>query len=448
MAPGPSPDGSGEKVLVGGNSTAVARRGAAVHRTAGPWTPTVHRLLAHVHARGVHFLPRPLGIDEDGREVLTYLPGTVPTYPLPTYVWAPSVLATAGRQLAEVHAATRTFLTEQSGVGPAAPAVWQQPVHEPVEVVCLNDVAPHNMVFDDAGAVTGWIDVDTASPGPRVWDLAHLAHRLVPVTGAEDSGAGPPDLLRYRRRLGALCQAYSTAGDEVTLTPAQVLPVVARRLLALAEDADTRCADGAAHVAGHGEHYRREAAWLGEHAGQLARPATADLVVITGPIASGKSTTAAALAAAAAASGLTAVVLDVDDVAAAVTAPGAGATGLWLSAHHAHGALVARWVRTPVDLVIAVGPICSTAERAALLDPLPPGTPVHWVLLDAPVVTTLARAQADPTRGISAEPGFHHDRHQRFQRLRADIPATQTLDTSATDADTIARRVLTSVTAR
>ena len=162
---------------MGGNSTAVARRGDAVHRTAGAWTPTIHRLLEHLRARGVDFLPHPLGVDEDGREVLTHLPGTAPTYPLPRYVWTPAVLATAARQLAEVHAASATFLTgagagaDEDGRGGGA--VWQQSAREPVEVVCLNDVAPHNMVFDPTGQITGWIDVDTASPGPRVWDLAH-----------------------------------------------------------------------------------------------------------------------------------------------------------------------------------------------------------------------------------------------------------------------------------
>jgi len=399
----------------------------------------------------VTFLPRPLGVDAQGREVLTHLPGTVPGYPLPAHVWAPTVLATAGRQLAEVHAATRTFLaggppqTSAGGPGSGEPEsgpVWQQPRRDPVEVVCLNDVAPHNMVFGADGELTGWIDVDTASPGPRVWDLAHLAYRLVPLTGAEDSGAGAPDLARYRRRLSALCQAYAAAGDEVALGAEEVLPVVTDRLLALAADAEARAAAGAAHLAGHGAHYRREAAWVQGHAEQLAQPPTAHVVVVTGPIAVGKSTVAAALAVAATRRDLTAVVVDVDDVAGAVAAPGAGATGLWSSAHRAHGALVARWVRTQVDLVVAVGPLFSPAERAALLEELPSGAAVHWVLLDAPLSTTLARAAADPSRGLSRDAAFHTDRHARFRRWRAGVPAAQSFDTSTTGVDSITGQVL------
>ena len=439
----------GEIALTGGNSAAVVRRGDTVHRTAGPWSPTVHRLLEHLHCHGVDFVPRPRGFDEHGREVLTYLPGTVPTHPLPAYVWAPAVLSTAGRQLAQVHAATRTFLDTGPGAEDrTADAVWQQRAREPVEVVCLNDAAPYNMVFDEAGTISGWIDLDTASPGPRVWDLAHLAYRLVPLTGAADSGAGEPDLDRYRRRLAALCQTYASTGDEVAVTPAEVLAVVPERLLALAADADARHGAGASNLSGHGDFYRREAAWVDQHADRLAQPGEARLVVVTGPIASGKNTTAAALAVAASAQGRTAVVADVDDVAEMVAAPGAAALGLWLGAHQAHGALVARWLRTPVDLFIAVGPIYSPAEQAALLEPVATGTPVHWVVLDAPVTATLARAQADPTRGLSRDAAFHHDRHARFRRLRAGIPAAQLFDTAATNPDTIAREILAALDVR
>src|SRR3712207_2767826 len=89
--------------LAGGNMSDVVRRGHAVHRSAGPWTPTIHRLLDHLHVQGITWVPRPLGFDERGREVLTYLPGTVPTYPMPSWVWSAEVLVQAGKRLAELH---------------------------------------------------------------------------------------------------------------------------------------------------------------------------------------------------------------------------------------------------------------------------------------------------------------------------------------------------------
>jgi adenylylsulfate kinase-like enzyme len=125
----------------------------------------------------------------------------------------------------------------------------------------------------------------------------------------------------------------------------------------------------------------------------------ARLVVITGPIAAGKNTVASLIADAVAAQGRSAVLIDVDDIAAMVAAPGAAAAGLWFAAHQAHGALVGTWMQTAVDVVIAVGPIYTSREQAALLEPLPEASAVHWVVIDAPVDVTLARAQAEPGRG-------------------------------------------------
>jgi hypothetical protein len=62
--------------LAGGNvSDGVVRVGDTVRRPAGPWTPAVHALLAHLHEVGFHAAPRPLGLDERGREVLEFVPG-------------------------------------------------------------------------------------------------------------------------------------------------------------------------------------------------------------------------------------------------------------------------------------------------------------------------------------------------------------------------------------
>jgi hypothetical protein len=67
-----------EVPLHGGNMSAgVVRVDNTVRRPAGPWTPAVHALLAHLHDAGFDGAPRPLGIDEQGREVLDFVPGVV-----------------------------------------------------------------------------------------------------------------------------------------------------------------------------------------------------------------------------------------------------------------------------------------------------------------------------------------------------------------------------------
>jgi hypothetical protein len=169
---------------------------------------------------------------------------------------------------------------------------------------------------------------------------------------------------------------------------------------------------------------------------------TPRLVVITGPLAAGKNTVADRIAERLTAYGRTAVIADVDDVAAMVGPPGAAAAGLWFAAHEAHGALVGQWMRSPVDVVVAVGPFFDDRDRAALTRHLPDGTVPVWVVIDAPVSVTLPRAQADPTRGLSRDPHFHHGVHRRFRDLLPTMPVDHLLDSSEHTAEAIADVIL------
>jgi adenylylsulfate kinase-like enzyme len=162
------------------------------------------------------------------------------------------------------------------------------------------------------------------------------------------------------------------------------------------------------------------------------------VVVITGPIAAGKNTAAEALAERIVERGRTVVVVDLDDVAAMVGPPGAAAAGLWFAAHQAHGALVGQWARTAVDLVVAVGPVFTTQEQAALTGFLPEDARLVWVLVEAPVEVTLARAQADLTRRLSREREFHLAAHARYRAHRSGIPYDLLVDSSATGVQEIA----------
>ncbi len=235
-----------EEPLAGGNVNAVVRVGDTVRRTAGPWTPTVHALLAWVRAHGVDGVPAPLGIDAQGREMLGYLPGVIGEWHPRGWEWAPSVLRDAAGLLRAWHDASAGF--------PRAGATWRLDAHEPAEVICLNDCAPYNMVGGPDGLV-GFIDVDMASPGPRVRDLAYLAYRLCPF--AQD--ATPPADADPHARLEALLTAY---GDGAP-APADVLAAIPPRLLELAAFTDARAeATGRSDLSEHAVMYRRDAARL------------------------------------------------------------------------------------------------------------------------------------------------------------------------------------------
>lgn len=168
----------------------------------------------------------------------------------------------------------------------------------------------------------------------------------------------------------------------------------------------------------------------------------ADLVTIVGPLASGKNTVARRLAELLDERGLTSAIVDVDDVAAMVAGRGAGAAGLWPAAHEAHGALVAGWLRTAVDVVVAIGNVYDATEQRALEGALLQGTPIVRVVLDAPIEVTWERAKDDPERGLSRERGFHERCYARFRALLPQIPADLTIDTSVTSPEDAAAAIV------
>lgn len=247
--------GDKEELLPGGNMGGALRTGDSVRRVAGPWTPTVQRFLGHLRRQGLRWVPEPLGRDEEGRDCISYLPGAVPQYPLPDWVWHDEVLTTAARLMSELHRASAGFDTR--GV------VWRMPAHEPVEVICHNDFAPYNMVFTGR-RLTGVIDWDTASPGPRVWDVAHVAYRLVPFTDPANPDGLSSSLVERARRLRLLSEAY---GPDVP--PANIVTVAVTRLQELAAFTELRVKEGHGHLDSHVHLYRRDARWAAAHADRL-----------------------------------------------------------------------------------------------------------------------------------------------------------------------------------
>jgi aminoglycoside phosphotransferase (APT) family kinase protein len=235
-----------DEVLSGGNSTPVVRRGGSVHREAGPWTPAVHRLLRTIRDAGVAGVPDPLGFDEAGREVVSFVPGESLADAAPAVLWSIDVLRDAARLLRSIHDASAPLVRDRS-------LTWRAPRHEPAEVICHNDFATYNLVVE-GDVLSGAIDFDYASPGPRVWDVSYLAYRIVPF--AEDS----PDADRLDRtaRLTALIDAY---GADWNAT--DVIAVATQRLDELRDFTLARLREtGRPEFADHAAMYERDAARL------------------------------------------------------------------------------------------------------------------------------------------------------------------------------------------
>ncbi|MEM6265741.1 MAG: aminoglycoside phosphotransferase family protein [Bacteroidota bacterium] len=173
--------------LKGGMSTkTVLKIGPNVHRTKASNYPFIHSVLLHLATFDFPFSPRFLGIDDEGREVLSFIPGEVPReipLTLPQKVEAIKVL----RML---HDVLSSF--ENKGE---------------YETICHHDVAPWNVIVNNK-KIVGIIDFDEAAPGNRIDDVAYfiwtfleLGNSLVPDN---DQIAG----------IAALADAYGLAGKE------------------------------------------------------------------------------------------------------------------------------------------------------------------------------------------------------------------------------------------
>lgn len=251
--------------LVGGNVTLVVRVGDTVRRVPGLWSPAVHGLLDHLAARGFDGAPRFLGMDAQGREILSFIAGEVGQYPLPAYMWSDAALIGAARLLRRYHDATRDFVASPG-------AEWQMVYPDATrhEIICHNDFAPYNVVYVDKQP-RAIIDFDLAGPGPRLWDLAYAAYRFVPLSYAADmQDLGLSDLAWQSRRLPLFCTAYGLPN------PSGLLTMVAHRIQAMCDLLANRAAAGEPAFQkmvdeGHLAYYQRELAAFRAQEPALAR---------------------------------------------------------------------------------------------------------------------------------------------------------------------------------
>ncbi len=254
-----------ETPLAGGNvNVDVVRVGDTVRRATSPHSASVHRLLLHLEAKGFAGSPRFLGLDGQGREVLSFVEGDAG---VSSGTWlSEDALVAAAALLKAYHDAVAEF-----EFGAEDRWAFRYPDRRRWEVVCHNDFAPYNLIFR-AGAPAGIIDFDLAGPGPRLRDLAYLAYWTVPLSfhSEELKAAALTDLGDGSRRLKRLCATYGLACDEA--------------LLAMVADVLRHMGDEAAMLAmiglpaterlkqdGHLDHWMRERDAFERHRALLSR---------------------------------------------------------------------------------------------------------------------------------------------------------------------------------
>ena len=187
-----------EELLAGGMdpSSRVVRVGDTVRRAPGP--PAVRALLGHLERAGFDGSPRHLGLDEEGREVLSFVEGDVPLPPYPPWALTDLAIEDLGRLLRRLHDATAGFAAD------GWRTEWADPAAGPV--ICHNDLFPENSVFRD-GRVVALVDFAEAAPGRRLWDLAIATQEWAPLH-APGWRLHHPDDLDAVRRTGLLARAY------------------------------------------------------------------------------------------------------------------------------------------------------------------------------------------------------------------------------------------------
>ena len=180
-----------ESILPGGFVNRVVRDGDTVRRNPGERAEFVHGLLRHFEQSGWAGAPRLLGVDGDGREVLTFLDGYV--------AWqSPTDLVSSAESLAGVARLVRQFHDLTAGT----------PLAGDKEVVCHNDLSPKNTVYRDGGAglrPVAFIDWDIAAPGARIHDIAHICWQYL------DLGPAVADPATAARGVRLMCDAYGLA---------------------------------------------------------------------------------------------------------------------------------------------------------------------------------------------------------------------------------------------
>ncbi|MEU6192734.1 phosphotransferase [Streptomyces sp. NPDC047061] len=240
-----------ESPLPGGFVNAVVRVGDTVRRPVSARTKFVGELLSLLEAGGWNGAPRYLGVDEKGREVLSYLDGHVAWEPgQPASVASDESLGAVARLVREFHDLTAG--TRLAGDH---------------EVVCHNDLSPRNTVYRPAGGAlrpAAFIDWDLAAPGARIHDIAHVCWQYL--------GLGPAvtDVDEASRRMRLIADTYGLSDRQRLVATVLWWQDRCRRGIETGADAGD-AAMIRLRDAGVVEEVQRACQWVSDHQAALER---------------------------------------------------------------------------------------------------------------------------------------------------------------------------------
>jgi hypothetical protein len=196
-----------EEPLSGGRNTSeVVRAGDTVRRARDPGSAFAARLPGSLESAGYPYAPRFLGVDDRGRDILTYVPGRTTDHPSQR---ADGAYARGASMLRELHDLTAGH-----------------PLAGGRECVLHGDPGPFNTIFS-GGTPVAFVDWTSSRPGGRLDDLGHMAWTwCIQSEGNVPPGAQAAHLRELRDAYGpvppqALIDAMIRSQDRILLHSGQ-----------------------------------------------------------------------------------------------------------------------------------------------------------------------------------------------------------------------------------
>lgn len=263
-----------ELPLAGGDVTeCVVRKGSTVRRQMAQHSPMVHAVLQHLESVGFNGSPRFLGIDAQGREVLSFVEGEVACKPWPKWVADEERAASVARLVRKLDDAmltlglrndfSRNFEDapgEPSAIGPAPTFLGHR------------DITPENVIFRDEQAFA-LIDFDLVKPSNRIDEVCNMLLWWAPLMPECDREPVTRDVDAIAR-VSRLITEYGLDAESREL----IVPVAQRtaeRAWRAMRFAAERHGGGWRRMweNGYGERNLRRQAWLKDNAEALHRAA-------------------------------------------------------------------------------------------------------------------------------------------------------------------------------
>jgi Phosphotransferase enzyme family len=210
----------GESLVADGVTPGIVRIGDTVRRPLRPFSLTVQAYLSHLRDAGFTGAPLPFGVDEQGREVLSFVPGDVHRYPLPPETAGDDVLVALARLIRALHEASAGWVPPPGAVWGGTPATTGR-IAKHAELVSHRDYAAGNVVFR-GGLPAALIDFDLAMPTTRVYDMANALWYWAPLRDPRDRSPAFADA-DIPHRVSVFADAYGMTGQQrAELTPLAV----------------------------------------------------------------------------------------------------------------------------------------------------------------------------------------------------------------------------------